>query len=98
MGGICFEVGLTGYTARENAGYIFFSIIFLFLGSMVASARRSKYFAMFFQFFSYRLKIWGSSFFTAPYVHNWYSIIWQNVVKKDSSSGGCNTAGSLDDK
>ena len=43
MGGICFEVGLHGYTARENAGYIFFSIIFLFLGSMVASARRSKF-------------------------------------------------------
>ena len=43
MGGICFEVGLGGQTARENAGYLFFSIIFLFIGAMVASARRSKF-------------------------------------------------------
>ena len=43
MGGICFGVGMSGLTTRENAGYIFFSIIFLFIGAMVASARRSKF-------------------------------------------------------
>ncbi|XP_063684550.1 ATP-binding cassette sub-family G member 4-like isoform X3 [Bolinopsis microptera] len=60
MGGICFEVGLTGFTARENAGYIFFSIIFLFLGSMVASARRTSRYMCIYQ--RERFNRWYSSF------------------------------------
>ncbi|KAL5269317.1 hypothetical protein ACHWQZ_G002957 [Mnemiopsis leidyi] len=60
MGGICFEVGLMGHTARENAGYIFFSIIFLFLGSMVASARRTTRYMCIYQ--RERFNRWYSSF------------------------------------
>ena len=60
MGGICFDVGLYGVTTRENAGYIYFSIIFLFIGAMVASARRTNRYMCIYQ--RERYNRWYSTF------------------------------------